>query len=121
MNAGNWQEASFQTAWQAYQAREQSSRARYLNAVQAAWHEYIPGPYPDRDAYNTMERDAWFTYYAACRDAWRTFRTANETSQPPPPPEYQDPAKFQPAYRETGLGFPGSAFPMFTPNQEGGQ
>jgi hypothetical protein len=59
----------------------------YLAVTRHAHREYLTGPFPDRDAYMTVERDAWVTYYAAGRDAWKTYGTAMDaTAEPKPAP-----------------------------------
>lgn len=70
--------------WQEYLNREHAARDKYLTDVASAHREYLTGPWPDRGAYEVMERQAWMTYYAAGRDAWKFYRAALET--PPPPP-----------------------------------
>lgn len=67
--------------WQRYTARERAARSAYLATVEKAHREYLTGPWPDRDAYQVVERQAWVTYYAAGRDAWRYY--AAEITEPP--------------------------------------
>lgn len=64
--------------YQEYQRQENTARNAYLQAVINAHAEYLAGPYPDRDAYNTVERSAWMTYYAQCRNLWRDYFTRCE-------------------------------------------
>ena len=70
--------------WQRYVAKERAARTMYLDVVQRAHHEYLTGPWPDRESYNHVEQSAWQTYYAAGREAWRFY--AEEITPPPPPP-----------------------------------
>jgi len=113
--------SSQKTPWQEYLDREHAARDGYLAVVERAHREYLIGPWVDRAAYEVVERQAWATYYAAGRDAWRTYRAAAEAPPPPPPPPAPQQPYYPPAQVETGLGFPGSAFPMFTPKPEGDQ
>lgn len=86
-----------ETPWQRYLARERAARDMYLEVTHRASHEYLTGPWPDRAAYEVVEHQAWATYYAAGRDAWRTY--TREVSPPPPPPlptKYPD--GLQPAF-----------------------
>ena len=70
--------------WQRYVAKERAARGAYLATTESASREYLAGPWPDRDAYQHVERSAWVTYYAAGRDAWRHYTA--ELNPPPPPP-----------------------------------
>lgn len=70
--------------WQRYVAREHAARDNYLAVVARAHHEYLSGPWPDRDAYQVVERQAWVTYYAAGRLAWQDYRA--EFTRPEAPP-----------------------------------
>jgi hypothetical protein len=70
--------------WQRYVARERAARGAYLATVESAHHEYLAGPWPDRDAYQHVEQTAWITYYAAGREAWKYY--TQEIVPPPPPP-----------------------------------
>lgn len=71
------------TAWSLYLDREHAARDMYLRLVERAHREYLTGPFPDRSAYEVVERGAWATYYAAGRDAWRSYRTDIENQAPP--------------------------------------
>lgn len=86
--------------WQYYLGREHAARDMYLNVVGRAHQEYLTGPYPDRDAYQVVERQAWLTYYAAGRQAWIDYQAALNTPPPPPPPT------------EAGHPYPQSRFPF---------
>lgn len=105
--------------WQRYIEREHQARAGYLAVVQRAHHEYLTGPWPDRDSYQHVEQSAWLTYYAAGREAWRIYR--QELAPPPPPPAAPGPSDFWTADRvpDTVTGKPWPAHPEFHPNQEG--
>lgn len=94
------------TPWQQYQDREHWARNMYLLVVQGAHRQYLTGPYPDRSAYETVERDAWITYYAVCRDAWKTYATALETTPPPPPAPEPQSHPYPPAIHESISGNP---------------
>lgn len=83
--------------WQRYLTRERSARSTYLDMVDRAQHEYLAGPWPDRDAYQHAERSAWLTYYTAGREAWRQY-TAEMTPPPPPPLPTPYPAGLAPAF-----------------------
>lgn len=85
MTAHNYPVPANATAWQRYLDREHAARDMYLEVTSRASHEYLTGPWPDRAAYEVVERQAWATYYAAGRDAWRTY-TREATPPPPPPP-----------------------------------
>ncbi len=69
--------------WQRYVAKEHAARDHYLRMVQAAHHEYLSTPWPDRESYQHVEQSAWLTYYAAGRDAWRHY--VREITPPPLP------------------------------------
>lgn len=121
MNAAEAAADYRQTAWQEYLDSEHRARHGYLNVVERAHREYLTGAWPDRDAYEIVERQAWLTYYAAGRDAWRTYRAALEIP-PPPPPAAANPAG-QP--HAGGVGWPAvpyeHPYPAFHPNPEGRQ
>lgn len=70
--------------WQRYIAKERAARGSYLATVERAHHEYLSGPWPDREAYQHVELSAWVTYYAAGREAWQYY--TREVEPPPPPP-----------------------------------
>lgn len=72
------------SARQQYLDRERAARDMYLAVVEHAHNEYLTGPYPDRPAYEVVERQAWATYYAAARDAWRDYQPVHEHLAPPP-------------------------------------
>lgn len=76
------------TPWDWYQARERAARNGYLAVVQRAHHDYLTGAWPDRDAYNRVEQQAWLVYYAAGRAAWAemTKALADLGKLPAPPP-----------------------------------
>jgi hypothetical protein len=70
------------TPWGRYIAQEHAARNEYLAITAEAHHQYLTGPWPDRDAYNRVEGTAWRVYYAAGRDAWRDYR---DSMSPPMP------------------------------------
>lgn len=74
------------TAWQRYLDREHAARDAYLAVTADAQDEYLTGPWPNRDAYQEVERRAWTTYYAAGRAAWQSYRAECDQTAPPPPP-----------------------------------
>lgn len=65
-------------AWREYLHREHDARDMYLTVVARAHQEYLTGPYPDRDAYTLVERQAWITYYTAGRQAWQQYKADME-------------------------------------------
>lgn len=105
-------------AWQRYLNREHAARDAYLTAVQHAHREYLTGPFPDREAYNVVEGDAWRRYYAAGREAWRTY--ADEASPPPPPPyrHHMGELGLPTDYREQASGNGWTHSPVFIPTDE---
>lgn len=109
------------TAWQRYAAKEHAARDAYLAITVAAHREYLMGPWPDRAAYEHVERSAWVTYYAAGREAWRVF-TAEVTPPPPPPTPSagQSPAAAQFEQDQHSTRY-WAAQPGFTPNNGGTQ
>lgn len=70
-------------AWITYREQEQAARDMYLLVTARAHHEYLTGPWPDRGAYEVVERQAWNTYYAAGRGAWGRYQAALETTAAP--------------------------------------
>lgn len=70
--------------WHRYLQREHAARDAYLAVTARAHTEYLTGPWPDRDSYTVVERQAWLTYYTAGRAAWQMYR--HEIDSPPPPP-----------------------------------
>jgi hypothetical protein len=70
--------------WHRYLQREHAARDAYLAVTVRAHAEYLTGPWPDRDSYQVVERQAWLTYYTAGRAAWQMYR--HEIDTPPPPP-----------------------------------
>lgn len=94
------------TPWRQYQNREHAARDQYLAVTRRAHHEYLSGPWPDRDYYLTVERDAYATYYAAGRDAWKTYRTDMETAAEPKPAPRPESNPYPPA----GLSVGSSAY-----------
>lgn len=119
MTAHNYPTPVGATAWQRYLDREHAARDMYLEVTSRASHEYLTGPWPDRAAYEVVERQAWATYYAAGRDAWRTY-TREATPPPPPPSHGAAPYLTRDAAGEV---WPTDrwqdAMPSYTPNQEG--
>lgn len=91
------------TPWGQYLNREHAARDGYLAVTQAAHREYLTGPWPDRDSYTTIERQAWATYYAAGREAWNQYR--RDMTPPPAPPAPPMPHRVPQA--GTGTGWPG--------------
>jgi len=86
------------TPWQTYLDRQRTARDGYLLLVERAHKEYLTGPFPDRSAYEVVERAAWVTYYAAGRGAWHAYRADMDTAgeaRPTPPPESHP---YPPAY-----------------------
>lgn len=84
-------------AYADYQSRENAARNTYLTMVIAAHHEYLAGAFPDRDAYDAVDRSAWTTYYASCRRIWQEYqqrcRDATDAiayGQPPANSRYYD-------------------------------
>lgn len=73
-------------AWQRYIQHVNRARDGYLAVVERAHREYLTGPWPDRDSYQSVERSAWVTYYAAGRQAWRIYEQEMIAPPPPPPP-----------------------------------
>lgn len=106
------------TPWQRYLEREHAARGIYLNVTAQAHFDYLSGPWPDRDAYQDIERNAWHTYYQAGREAWQRYRAEAEELSAPPLPD-RVPGE---AWRELvggGHHLPGdSPRPLFTPNPE---
>lgn len=86
MSGGPYYPGGPASAWERYLANEHAARDKYLLAVQRAHVEYLAGPFPDRDAYATVERDAWLTYYQAGRAAWRSYRVEMDNPPPAMPP-----------------------------------
>jgi len=86
------------TPWQTYISHERAAREMYLAVTARAHHEYLAGPWPDRDAYLIVERDAYTTYYQAGREAWRFYRATMETPPPPPARAVGYAPNFPPAY-----------------------
>lgn len=84
MTGPQYQATDDMSPWDRYQARSSAANRIYLTMVINAHNEYLTGPWPDRQAYDHAERSAWMTYYAVCRQAWRTFE--QEITPPPPPP-----------------------------------
>jgi len=74
----------------------------YLDVVQRAHHEYLTGPWPDREAYNHVEQSAWQTYHAAGREAWKIY---TQEITPPPPPPARSP-EYHPPQSASGAGWP---------------
>lgn len=106
-----YQAAAPNNAWQRYLAMEHAARDAYLATVQGAHREYLSGPWPDHDAYSHVEHSAWITYYAAGREAWRTY--AREMEPPPPPPAITPPPA-EP-YSTGGNPYMGAAGPLDRP------
>lgn len=71
-------------AWNAYISREHRIRTSYLNIVDQAAREHLNGPYPARDTYTAIERQAWAVYYQAGRDSWRQYVAEMEAELNPP-------------------------------------
>jgi hypothetical protein len=88
--------------WQRYVAKERAARGAYLATVERAHHEYLTGPWPDREAYQHVEHSAWLNYYQAGRDAWRYY--TRELEPPPPPP--------------LPIPYPDGLAPAFTPGDQ---
>lgn len=92
-----YQPAASSEAWQRYMNKQQAAQDDYLAVSTRAHLEYLTGPWPDREAYDHVERSAWMTYYATCREAWRTYTREMERPWAPPlPTPYPDGLK--PAY-----------------------
>lgn len=107
--------------WQRYIAKERAARGSYLATVERAHHEYLSGPWPDREAYQHVELSAWVTYYAAGREAWQYY--TREVEPPPPPPparSEQSPAAAEFEQDQMARRY-WSSQPGFTPNTGGTQ
>lgn len=96
MNAGGYTGADGSPAWRRYLTREHAARNQYLATTTMAQAEYLTGPWPDRDAYNAVERSAWMTYYAAGRSAWQAYRQEAATAALPPPRPTGDSGTYRP-------------------------
>lgn len=92
--------------WQEYLDREHAARFGYLAVVQAAHRELLSGPWPDREGYDTVERQAWRTYYTAGREAWNAYTRA--MAVPPPPPA--EPLPRRVPFPAAGTGWPGGEY-----------
>ena len=105
--------------WQRYVAKERAARAGYLAVVERAHNEYLTGPWPDREAYEHVERSAWMTYYAAGREAWRYY--TDELTPPPPPATPPSAASHPYPYHPDDYGQGGlwQVSPTFNPVKEG--
>jgi hypothetical protein len=107
-----------ETAWTRYLDREHAARESYLSVVARAHQEYLTGPWPDRDAYNVVELQAWHTYYHAGRSAWNVYRA--ELATPPEPPRPKPAARAPEDF--DGATWPppsaGHPYPVFTPRPE---
>lgn len=106
--------------WQRYVEAERSARAGYLAVTEQAHREYLIGPWPDRDSYLVVERQAWMTYHAAGRQAWKRYAAdmtalASDASRP-----YRNPPT-NPIFDQVSAGRPGSGpAPRFHPDTEDG-
>ena len=107
--------------WQRYVAKERAARGAYLAVVERAHHEYLSGPWPDREAYQHVEASAWVTYYAAGRDAWQHY-TAEITPPPPPPAHSAAPYLTRDAGAEVWPPDPPrTQYPTFNPSTGGSE
>jgi hypothetical protein len=86
-------------AWDRYLAEEHQAREQYLMITEVAHRSYLTGPWPDRETYTTVERQAWGAYYAAGRKAWQDYRRDLATETPPPPPGPAATYPYQDSYR----------------------
>ena len=50
-----------------------AARDAYLATTYHAHRQYLTGPWPDREAYQTVENTAWKVYYQASREAWQRY------------------------------------------------
>lgn len=109
------------TPWGRYQESEAIARDIYLKTVSGAHVQYLTGPWPDRTAYEAVERSAWQTYYHDCRTAWQKFVSSFEPQQPPPSSNPYPPARAA----GDGLGWPNGQGsrdqPVYTPHDGGNQ
>lgn len=105
-------------AYRRYLAREHEARDGYLHVTDAAHREYLTGPWPDRASYEVVERQAWLTYYAAGRAAWRTYTAELEQPPPPPPAQPDIPIPVYPADHRTDQEAQMPRRPAFYPYPE---
>lgn len=103
--------------WHEYVGTETAARTMYLQVVARAHAEYLVGPWADRDAYTTVERQAWLTYHAAGRTAWLRYRAAIESPQRPPAPAQDYGAANLPIFDSVGRPPQATARPQFTPTE----
>jgi len=91
-------------AYRRYLDATHAARDMYLHVTEHAHKTYLTGPWPDRDAYQIVERQAWCVYYAAGRAAWRKYETELENATRPdsPPHAAVTSAIYQSLEREHG-------------------
>ena len=107
--------------WHEYVSAEAGSRDAYLAIVARAHAEYLVGPWPDRAAYETVERQAWLSYYQAGRTAWLRYRAAIDPRPIPPPMPPQYGAANLPIYDSVASNGPTSPRPSYTEHDGGTQ